>query len=336
MTQEQYFYNEIRLTVTLLSPYGILECLEAIEEEFFFDARDSKPSNSPDASALGSEGHHENGADGGDPPRGESPTTPGKPAAVGVSFQAFSASMLELADNWTCTTHVDEYVAFLWDLFNRAYLMTGWPTEYDTILFGREKKKIANQVAITQFVEWQQSRAKKKDFMKKYLSNAEAEELERRKVAGEAGPSTMVNSERATPLSTQHQPISPMQEFKDHPLAFDSDKFGGGGDSRSSGKNTPGGGATVGANFVSPNTAASPGAASFQLEAAELARLPKSTRLALLQQQREERKLKERQAYRAIPSKLISLTTKATLVEAVAQVRQTAQRQRSASPRRPQ
>ena len=265
ISQSAYFYFEIRVIAALWDDRAVMDCIDSIEQDFYMDCKD----------------------------------------APGVTYTNFANSMLELADNWTSSVNVDEYVAFLVDLYDKTFT-ADWAVEADAILFTNNKKKIPNAIAVHQFRQWEETQKKKQDYMKKYISSIEAEELEKAELAKE-GEDDDASPDTAT------------------------------GDVRSDGLRRPGSEAMEGstslplsaAGGVSAKNRVAESAPKVPRTLAELAqqklslnmKLSKREQIALVQDRRERQQKQQRTTFRAVPPKLVALTSKHTLSEAVAEVK---------------
>lgn len=88
MNQQQYCLFESRLYAQLFDRQSILDALDPIEKDYIYDSMVTK----------------QGGTD-----------------REGVSFEAFTSSMMELADNWTATGSPTEYAALLYDLLVQVF-----------------------------------------------------------------------------------------------------------------------------------------------------------------------------------------------------------------------
>ena len=147
LSESDYVDFELRLYIELYHPKCLLGAVDAIYADFLVDRTDTMEgeggnrrdaedgltgTNDTDDTDAGRDGGgNGSGADSSADARATDGGSHGVVRAKGgVRFSKFCDSMLELADNWTASTAVEEYVAFLADLNVRLFA-ADWSADAD-------------------------------------------------------------------------------------------------------------------------------------------------------------------------------------------------------------
>jgi hypothetical protein len=179
MTRGQYVHFELRLYNIYFSRAAAMDAVDAIAADF---ALDSEPV------ALLAKARDAGGA-----------------APLGVTFDGFCEGMVELADNWTATTRVAEYAAFLADLLVQAF-PPDFAADTDTLFQVILQRREAVGAGQRDFARWQRDRSEKEaKHKRKYLTgDAARRQLQQRSQRSQAHDERM-SKVRAPTLSGARQ-----------------------------------------------------------------------------------------------------------------------------------